>query len=441
MNERVTAGSAVVPTSATYSSTGAWSASAPPCSPLGLLAAALEAKLEPSFYWQDDFETVIGLGESEVIEASGPSRFSDVESALRLRAHQLPEAAARRWAGGFSFEDEVEGRFRSFGAMRFVQPRTSWRLRRSDAYATVEGLGGSRGERSTVVEWARTDWSAPEPLGPGGAEVAAGDRAAWDSAMAEAGAAFSTGAATKVVLSRDVVVRGPTSFSPARVLAALRPRSPSEAAFAFFAPDSTCFLGLSPERLVRVEGRNFFTEALAGTSKRGDPDGQDLLSSAKDREEHRWVVDHLRARLQKLSVEVQLEAEPSVRRLGALSHLCTLVQGRSVEPASVFALTRALHPTPAVGGVPPRAAQTVIRAAEGRSRGWYAGGVGWAQLTGDGGLDGDLRVALRSAHLAESEARVFVGAGIVPASTADAEWEETALKARRTLKALGVELP
>jgi len=50
-------------------------------------------------------------------------------------------------------------------------------------------------------------------------------------------------------------------------------------------------------------------------------------------------------------------------------------------------------------------------------------------------------VGIRSALLRGEEAWVFAGAGIVAGSNSDAEWDETALKTRTMLDALGAELP
>src|SRR5438105_3059657 len=94
--------------------------------------------------------------------------------------------------------------------------------------------------------------------------------------------------------------------------------------------------------------------------------------------------------------------------------------------------TSALHPTPAVGGVPKDAALRFIREHEGIDRGLYAGLVGWV---GEGRAE--LAVALRSALVRGRRARLFVGAGIVEGSSAETEWEETELKARALLDALG----
>ena len=71
-----------------------------------------------------------------------------------------------------------------------------------------------------------------------------------------------------------------------------------------FRRDGRTFLGATPERLVRTEGRTFHTVAVAGTIRRGadaaeeDAElGRRLLASEKDREEHAIVVDAIRGLL------------------------------------------------------------------------------------------------------------------------------------------------
>src|SRR5204863_1526272 len=95
----------------------------------------------------------------------------------------------------------------------------------------------------------------------------------------------------------------------------------------------------------------------------------------------------------------------------------------------------ALRPPPALGGVPVGAARSFLAGHEGLNCGRYAGGVGWV---GEG--RGGLAIALRSALVRGRHARIFVGAGIVDGSSPGAEWEETELKARALLDALGARL-
>ena len=67
------------------------------------------------------------------------------------------------------------------------------------------------------------------------------------------------------------------------------------------------------------------------------------------------------------------------------------------------------------------------------NRGWYAGGVGWCAVGGDG----ELAVAIRSALLCRDEATLFAGGGIVRGSDARAELRETGWKLAPMLAALG----
>ena len=301
-------------------------------------------------------------------------------------------------------------------------------LRIIDAWATPA-------ETTRVLDWARGPVPSVEPLDDE-AVVEHGEQAAWRSAMDPAQRALAAGDVKKVVLSRDLLVHRTQPIDPARVLSALRPGSSTEAAFAFFEGDST-FVGLTPERLVRMDEGRILSEAVAGSSQHDDPRGDALLASTKDLEEHQYVVEHLRTQLARFSSRVEEPIGPGVRRLGLLAHLCTKLWAPREGHESILQIAEALHPTPAVGGVPLEPARQIIERAEGRPRGWYSGALGWLCPDAGGSGEGDLRVALRSALLRGCEARIFVGAGVVPASTVEGEWRETALKAARLLDALG----
>ena len=90
-----------------------------------------------------------------------------------------------------------------------------------------------------------------------------------------------------------------------------------------------------------------------------------------------------------------------------------------------------MHPTPAVGGTPRSAALAAIRELEPYPRGWYAGPIGWIERD-----RAEFAVAIRSAMLSGATASVFAGAGIVPGSVPETEWQETQNKAQAFLKAV-----
>jgi len=96
-------------------------------------------------------------------------------------------------------------------------------------------------------------------------------------------------------------------------------------------------------------------------------------------------------------------------------------------------VVEALHPTPALGGTPRDVAVALIRELESQPRGWYGSPVGWIDAEGNGLF----AVAIRSAVSAGNLARLYAGAGIVADSQAESEWQETALKFRPLLDALG----
>ena len=91
-----------------------------------------------------------------------------------------------------------------------------------------------------------------------------------------------------------------------------------------------------------------------------------------------------------------------------------------------------LHPTPAVGGEPRAAALPLIPALEGLDRGWYAGAVGWTDLS----EDGEFCVALRCALLRERVAHLYAGCGIVADSDPAAELAESEVKLEALLPLL-----
>jgi isochorismate synthase len=186
----------------------------------------------------------------------------------------------------------------------------------------------------------------------------------------------------------------------------------------------------SPELLVRREGQRASTVALAGSIRRSaDPAiddhlGEQLLQSAKDREENEIVVRRIARALRPWSVWVTTAPEPALVRVANIQHLGTPIRAQLAAPLSAIELAGVLHPTPAVGGEPWGVAERLIPALEGLDRGWYAGAVGWADATGDG----EFCVALRCALVRGRLAHLYAGGGIVRDSDPAAELAETEVK-------------
>jgi len=115
-----------------------------------------------------------------------------------------------------------------------------------------------------------------------------------------------------------------------------------------------------------------------------------------------------------------------------VQHLATPFRGHLARDLHLLDLLEALHPTPAVGGVPTEPALTLIDSLEAMDRNRYAGPVGFFRDNGDG----EMAIALRCAELSGARARLFAGNGIVAGSIPEDELEETRLKLAAMLSAL-----
>jgi len=243
----------------------------------------------------------------------------------------------------------------------------------------------------------------------------------------------------KVVLSRPVTVELEGPLHLAAVLRRLRAGEPSCTIFSMPVPDGA-FFGASPELLVARHGGRVSCHPLAGTVARGDTarsdaDAQrDLARSAKNREEHRYVVEEIAAALAPYCDELSVPDEPSLVAFRSVAHLGTRIEGRLARSVEVLDLLDRLHPTPAVGGTPRADALEFIARSEAGERGYWAGPVGWVGAAGDG----EWMIGIRSARLHDDGTSVTLraGSGIVVGSDPDAEAAETDVKLATVLEAV-----
>lgn len=253
----------------------------------------------------------------------------------------------------------------------------------------------------------------------------------------------------KVVLARALRLAADAPLDGRVVLRRLIDADPTAYGFltdlsaAGAAYTGSALVGASPELLVAKSGDQVVCRPFAGSAPRSaDPDidtanGAGLAASEKNRHEHQLVIDTMRAALEPLCDDLTIAAEPQLSRTAAVWHLCTPIVGHLRDTStSAIDLALALHPTPAVGGVPTGQATELIAELEG-DRGFYAGAVGWCDEHGDGYWVVSIRCAELSADRRTAWARA--GGGIVAESDPDDEVAETTTKFATILKALGVQ--
>ncbi len=252
------------------------------------------------------------------------------------------------------------------------------------------------------------------------------DDDAWTEAVALALERIGAGELTKVVLARRL--RLPSGDDPWDTAVHLALRYPECFGYGISFGGAT-LVGASPELLIERRGPSVRSTPAAGTIAREARTG---LYSDKTRVEQGLVVEAVVDALTPLCDDVRAET-PHITPAGPVQHLSSDVTGRLTQPRHILELVAAVHPTPAVAGLPRPAALSFLREAEGFDRGWYAGPVGI--VTPDG--DGEFALALRGALFHEGGTDLYAGAGIVEGSDPDGERGEVALKLRAAAAALG----
>lgn len=340
---------------------------------------------------------------------------------------QPPVAPPGPWFGGWAFEPERS--WDGFDGERWILPEVlAW----WDGTRPWLAAFGPAGTSLETLEQRLDRVEEVEPVTASAkSRVIPGSRKFWNERVEAALRAIEGGVFEKVVLARVIELESDQPFVERAVLKSLEARHRQCWSFLVRGRDGRAFVGASPEILCEACGTAFSTDALAGTAAGGD--GSRLMQSDKDRREHQSVVEGIRESLTPFSAELKVASVPRVKVLANVDHLFTPIQATLKPGVRALEVARALHPTPAVAGRSRAAALAWLRVNEGFSRGWYAGAVG---TMGPGGLT--LAVALRSALISGSRAQVYVGAGIVAGSTAEAEWLETERKSKAMLPALGV---
>lgn len=270
----------------------------------------------------------------------------------------------------------------------------------------------------------------------GEAAAIAGD--AFQRSVTQALQHISRDRLRKIVLAHALDLKAPQPFQVFQSLRKLRQQYPDCHVFSVGSGDSGTFIGASPERLLSLHHRRLITDALAGSAPRGNRPESDraladsLLHSAKERDEHQFVVDFLVQQLTGLGLHPSYGITPTLLRLSNIQHLHTPIHAIVPPGTHPLQLVEALHPTPAVAGVPTQAACERIREYETFDRGLYAAPLGWIDCQGNS----EFIVGIRSALIQGTRARLYAGAGIVAGSDPEKELAEIRLKLRALGEAL-----
>lgn len=406
---------------------------------------------EPRGLWARGPRWAAHAGVLETFRAgAGVDRFAEIEAAVQSRIGWWDASDSLRVYGGFSFRDDhdAEDRWAAFPVALFHLPRVEIdgegsglarvRVRVPVEDGDVDGAASRAEAEADRLVAELTEGAAVREPTPTPGRSHQGDRPEWEGAVRSVLERIGAGRISKAVLARTTDVDLDARISPVDLVHALWSQHTGTHAFLFEPVAGTALLGAAPEAIATLRDGRIFATAVAGSVGVGADEAERtalaarLLGSPKDLQEHRIVVHDMVERLHPLADHVRAQVAPHVLTLSRIQHLETEIEALAPEGRSVLDLVAALHPTPAVCGVPRDAAYRTIEETEPFERGWYAGPVGWFDTEGNGHFVPALRTAVGEGR----RWRLFAGAGIVEGSDPASEWEETGIKFEPVLRGL-----
>lgn len=426
--------------------------------PLFFFAAGNEKYVGERFFWKDpsDETVLVGLGHCKQIQSVGTvDRFDYTEKEWRqfikeaiILKDDSKQGTGPIMFGGFSFDPlkEKSSLWSKYPESLFHVPEHLLSVINGEAYLTTNILCTQHDdlsmvdklleERKALLTRAKTAPMLQQSRMMNMKEVV--EPEVWKQSVYDLVDDLKEGALKKVVVARELRLSFDKNVSVEWVLKQLLNEQKASFTFAFES-NGDCFIGASPERLVKKEGRNLFSTCLAGSIARGKTEtedeqlGETLLNDEKNLMEHQYVVDMIKEAMEKECNDILLPNKPTLMKMRDIQHLYTPVVGVGKADSSLLQIVNSLHPTPALGGLPQKAAVKKIREIEQLDRGYYAAPIGWIDFEGNG----EFAVAIRSALIQADEASLFAGCGIVEDSDAESEYVETKIKFRPMLSALG----
>lgn len=306
-------------------------------------------------------------------------------------------------------------------------------------------VSGSKEKFDRLIEELSNAPAADGPLPPAGTWInyAVSEREYIDAVEAiieeiRSGNTYQTNYTMRV--SADV-----SGQRSADIFRRLRMKHPAPFAAFIDRGDSTV-ISASPERFVRIRGKQIDTSPIKGTRKRSSDPAEDallraeLLASKKDRAENIMIVDLLRNDIGRVCEfgSVRVEKLCDIEEHPSLFHLVSTVSGRLRSDADITETMPAVFPCGSITGAPKISTMKIIDKLERTPRGLSMGAFGININDGFGVTPRfDTSVAIRTMVVRDGVASFNVGGGITIDSDPHAEYEEALLKAKALIKAIG----
>ncbi|PLR79417.1 isochorismate synthase [Bacillus sp. V3-13] len=425
--------------------------------PVDFFAAGSDQYLGERFFWKDPSgqALIIGLGICKQIQSDqAADRFLHtekewkrfIEDSVIFNPYPQPGLGPVMF-GGFSFDPlkQKTPLWSKFSDSLFHLPKYMLSIIDGQSYLTTNVVCTQHDDASLAEKVAEKRQEILSSAAKGASYQTAKllhkeeiDPGAWKNTVSNVVDDLQEGSLKKVVLARELRLYFKDAVQVEMVLSRLLKEQRESFIFAFES-NGDCFIGASPERLVKKAANQVKSTCLAGSIARGKtPEedkllGETLLTDQKNLIEHQYVVDMIKEAMADACEQVDMPSEPQLLKMRDIQHLYTPVTGKLLKNKTLLSMVKRLHPTPALGGSPKCEAMAKIREVEAMDRGFYAAPLGWMDYHDNG----EFAVSIRSGLIQGGEASLFAGCGIVADSDSESEYMETGIKFRPMLTALG----
>jgi isochorismate synthase len=232
--------------------------------------------------------------------------------------------------------------------------------------------------------------------------------------------AIKAGEFDKLVLSRMQKFAVP-DFDATALFDKLASAYPLAFVYLWYHPVNGIWLAATPEKLLSINQSKFKTMALAGTQP--FEGSAQVAWQNKEKSEQQFVTDFIARSVAGFTTGLVVSA-PYTVQAGNLLHIRTDIEGDIKPGTGIKEIISALHPTPAVCGLPKMKAMEFILEHEGYQREYYSGFLGEINRNNET----DLYVNLRCMKIENDEAQLFMGCGITRDSDPQKEYIETVNK-------------
>ena len=385
--------------------------------------------------------SVMGAANSLVSEAEIQSVLESMNSAIENDLVELP----------FDFRPGVVGAYRYEGQATFMVVDRAIVLDHQDSAAYFLGIFETEQDfirfrdaallRLALIGGEGAVYRSANKIQPVTSITSRHSDAEYLVLIEKAKEAIARGDAYQLCLTNQLTVE--TTSDPYAVFLELRKANPAPYS-SYMRFGDVSLVSSSPEQFLRVhESGVVSSKPIKGTRKRSSDEAEDarlieeLRTNEKERAENLMIVDLMRNDLGKVSVpsDVVVSKLFDVESYASVHQLVSTIEAKLKPGLNVFDAIEACFPAGSMTGAPKIRAMEILSDVEDGPRGLYSGCFGYISYKGAA----DLGMTIRTLIFKGGKATLGIGGGITIDSDSKAELEETKLKSRALLLALGVE--